>query len=199
MQLIAIKDKTLKVVINIGVYLIIFVVIHFVARTFVFKPLNKEIKLANEMQTKEDEMLELREKFPNPKKKIKEIQEKMAELDRKSTTDEDLPEIIKHLTEKSSELKIEIISIKPSKDVSFTDIDLPRGVSKSYIEMILKAQYKVLGEYLQALVDLPIIFTIEELTIEKPKGIEDDALLAERESSENKIIAKLLISSYTMW
>ena len=58
--------------------------------------------------------------------------------------------------------------------------------------MKLKASYKKIGEYLKVIEKLPIILTLESLSITKPAE-------EEIEKGENTLIATLVISSYTVW
>ncbi|MCM8823821.1 MAG: type 4a pilus biogenesis protein PilO [Candidatus Omnitrophica bacterium] len=134
--------------------------------------------------------------IPNPPQEIEKIRKALDELNDKAVSQQELPRIIQQLISKSSELKIEIISIKPRDDIRRNDEFLPKGVSKAYVEMIVKCPYRVLGEYLKALSDLPIIFTIESMRIERAKT-EKDKIDTKEEA--NPLIATLILSTYTIW
>ena len=198
--MISLKDRTVKVAINIAIIISIFLVLHFFPGRYIFRMLDKEKKAVGEMQKKLSEIETLVRNNPNPKKKIEEIKAKMEDFKRKAVSEKELPRIIQQLTKKSSELDIEIISIKPIDKPPFKTRELPQGVSKAYIEVVLKAPYKVLSEYIKALGEMPIVFTIESLVFEKFEGMEREKPLGEETTeTSRKILATLLISSYSVW
>ena len=121
----------------------------------------------------------------------------MEELDDRSVSDKELPRIIQQLINKSSELDIEIISIKPREDIKADAAgQLPRGVTKAYIEMILRCPYNVLGDYLGSLRDIPMILTVEDLYVEKMPEEEDVDGQSQGEGKD--IFSTLIISTYTV-
>ncbi len=200
-----IENRIVRVFIDICIYLFILILAHLFLGRPAIKKLNKEKEELGKLQKELEQMESLVKEVPNPKKKIEELHKKMKDFKSKSASDRELPKIIRELTKKSSELNIEIISIKPVSEVPFEEKELPQGVSKFYIEVVLKAPYKVLGEYLKALEELPILLTIETLSIEKPEveefstGERKTKRSKSKQTPENKIIATLLISSYKVW
>jgi len=184
-----------KRIVQIAVYLSLYISILaglFVAGNhFVILPLRKIEKKLKDAQAELAKMEKMIREIPNPKKNIEEIQKKMEELKEKAASRRELPRIIQQLTKKSSELEIEIISIRPLEE-TFKEENLPAGVSKAYIEVVLKASYKKIGEYLKAIKELPIILTLESLFITKP-------MEEEIGKGENTLIATLVVSSYTVW
>ena len=61
--------------------------------------------------------------------------------------------------------------------------------------------YKDIGDYLKALKDMPITFTVESVNLEKsvesidnPRGRDDG-----KDATSGKVLATMLISSYTIW
>jgi len=187
------KGKIFQISLTICIYTSVLAGLMILGNRFITQPMErikKDLQKIQEELAKKEKMIR---KVPHPRKKIEEIREKMEDLRKKSVSHRELPRIIQQLTKKSSELGIEIISIKPVEEVSFEEKKLPTGVSKAYIEVVFKASYKETGAYLKALEELPIIFTIEKLSIEKPSSEE---ILKEE---ENKLIVTLLISSYTIW
>ncbi len=187
--------KTIQVAIRISVYIFIVVGIYIAGEKFIIKPMNKEKKKLMEIQKKLSQMEKLIREVPDPKKGMEEIRERMKELRKKAVSEEELPRVIQQLTKKSSELKIEIISIKPIKELPFKEGHLPSGVSKAYVEVVLKAPYKKIGEYLKELGSLPVIVTIESLSIEKL----EEEVTSKKKAVEKNLIATLIISSYTIW
>ncbi len=198
------KNRIVKVGIDIGIYLLILVVLHIFLGRPVIKLVNKEKEKLRDVQKKLQEMESLVRNIPDPKKKMEKLKKDIEKLKNKSASDKELPRVIRELTKKSSELNIEIISIRPISEIFFEEKELPRGVSKSYIEVVLKAPYKIIGKYLKALEELPIILTIETLSIEKPEELLESTEKKEitkevkKKKEEKKVIATLLISSYTV-
>lgn len=195
--MISLKDRTIKVLINIGIYLLIFLFLHFTAGRWCFKELQREQSDMEDMQGKLEETEKLVKDYPNPEKSIEEIKAKMNELKNKSISEKELPRVIQQLTKKSSELGIDIITIKPTKDLPFTDTNMPSGISKAYIEIVIKTPYKNLGTYLKALDDLPTVYTIERIIIKKAAETEEDVTKKKKEE-EGQVVANMIISSYTI-
>jgi len=200
---ISLKDKTLRVALKIAAVIAFFVALHLVARQVVFIPLAQARKHMDEVQRKLEETQKLVKDYPDARSRTKDIMARMEALKEKSVSSKELPKIIQLLTKKSSELKIDIISIKPTENVDIKEAMLPQGVSKAYIEMVAKAPYTVLGDYLKALKEMPIVFTVEKISLEKLP--EDDVAAArapnkkEDETPGGKVVATMLISSYTVW
>ncbi|RLI53313.1 MAG: hypothetical protein DRO87_11830 [Candidatus Thorarchaeota archaeon] len=186
------ENRILQIATYLGVYTFILASLFIAGNHFIILPLKKveeELKSAQFELAKMEKMIR---EVPNPEKNIEEIQKKIEKLKEKAASRRELPRIIQQLTKKSSELGIEIISIRPLEETTMEGKNLPAGVSKAYVEVILKASYKKIGEYLKAIRELPIILTLESLSITKP---------AEEEigKGENTLIATLVISSYTVW
>ena len=186
------ENRILQIATYLGVYTFILASLFIAGNHFIILPLKKveeELKNAQFELAKMEKMIR---EVPNPEKNIEEIQKKIEKLKEKAASRRELPRIIQQLTKKSSELGIEIISIRPLEETTMEGKNLPAGVSKAYVEVILKASYKKIGEYLKAIRELPIILTLESLSITKP---------AEEEigKGENTLIATLVISSYTVW
>lgn len=194
-----IKNRTVEVIVRIAAYLTVLLLLHFfVARPLVFGKLDKAAAEYSEVQKELTGIEFLIKANPNPKKKLQEIENKMEDFKKKAVSEEELPRVIQQITKKSSELRIEIISIKPLKNVSFSEGSVPRGVSKAYLEVVLRAPYKVLGDYLKSLDELSIIFTIESLSVTGPR--EPEALgQAVAAAERGEVTAVIILSSYTVW
>lgn len=197
--MIAVRDRTFRVIIHISVYVGIFLALHFFLGARVFNTLDTEQSNMADMQKKLSETEKLIRDNPNPKKKMEEIRAKMEEVEKKAVSENELPRIIQQLTKKSSELNIEIIAIKPIKEVPFQEKNLPQGVTKAYIEVVLRAPYNTIGEYLKALEEMPIIFTVEGVAVEKSDRAEEIRPgKTRREADSKSVITTLLISSYSI-
>ena len=196
----SIKNKVVRVALIVGAFIVFIVVVHFtVGRWILVQNLAEYKERSEKIHDKLHDKQELLRKHPNPEKKIKEIEKKMEELKKKSVSEKKVPKVIGELTKKSSELKIEIISIRPLQQAPFAEPKLPRGVSKAYIEVVLKVPYKVLGEYLKALDEMPMVVTLEGITLERIEELEEDVVdEAVLEKNAGKVIATLLVSSYTI-
>jgi hypothetical protein len=135
---------------------------------------------------------------PDPKKKIEEIKNRLEQLDKKSVTEKDIAKGMKILTQKSAEMNIEIVAVKPikEKELSFKDSNLPAGIAKTYMEVSCKAEYKDLTEYIKALKDMPVTFTIEGITIDRLS--ENEELNKKKKEENGKVVAVMMISSYSL-
>ena len=196
------KDKTVRVGIKIFGVIGFFVALHLAARQVVFVPLAKAKKDLDEVQNKLEETQKLVNDNPDARTRTKEIMARMDALKEKSVSSKELPKIIQLLTKKSSELNLEIISIRPVEDIALKDASLPQGVSKDYIEIVAKAPYAALGDYLKALKEMSVIFTVETISIEKfAEAAEEDLARAKKKeaTAQGKVVATMLISSYTVW
>ncbi|MBU0759941.1 MAG: type 4a pilus biogenesis protein PilO [Candidatus Omnitrophica bacterium] len=134
-----------------------------------------------------EEMEKMICRVPNPKKEIEVLGERLQKLKEKATDKEQTPRIIQQLFQKTGELNIEVISINPREETGESSIDIPEGVGKIYVEIKIRCSYKTLLAYIEALNHLPLLFTLEDLSIEK----------AGKEASEN-VEVLLLLSAYVM-
>ena len=124
---------------------------------------------------------------PNPKKEIGVLQERLQRLKEKATEKEQIPRIIQQLFQKTGELNIEVVGIKPRDDIPHGSLNMPIGVTKAYIEVNIRCPYSSLVTYIETLNNLPLLVTIEDLTIEKdPHGVSEI------------LSVKLLLSTYVM-
>ena len=107
---------------------------------------------------------------PNPQKEIEILQTRLQRLKEKAIDKEQIPRIIQQLSQETAKLDIEVTSIKPREDIKDLFSNLPEGVSKVYIEVKIRCPYQILVKYLEALNSLPLLFTVEDLSIEKFKA-----------------------------
>lgn len=186
------KSKTTKTIISclIGGLILILLYI-FPARMITRYSNNLKADLISRTQ-KIKECENLIRAYPNPEKEIETIEKKIQELEAKVTGGEQIPRIIQQLVRKSTELEIDIISIKPVENIKASQRQVIEGVRKVYIEIMMLAPYKVAGEYLKALTELPIILTVEGLTVEKKQ----ETTRASVSAKNNKLLVTLLLSAY---
>ncbi|MBU1006473.1 MAG: type 4a pilus biogenesis protein PilO [Candidatus Omnitrophica bacterium] len=134
-----------------------------------------------------EEIEKMVRRVPDPKKEIEVLGERLQKLKEKATDKEQIPKIIQQLFQKTGELNIEVVSINPREETEENSIDIPEGVSKVYIEIKIKCSYRTLLQYVEALNHLPLLFTLEDLSIGKDS----------EEGSENLQVL-LLLSTYVM-
>ena len=185
-----------------------FVVLHLTAREMVFKPLHIANKDLVRIQARLDQTKQLLHEYPEARNRTKDILARIDALREKSVSTKGLPKINKEITQKASELKIDIISIKPVEKPNFSETNLPQGVSKAYIEVVMRASYKTIGDYLNAIKQMPFSLTVEEVSLERSS--ESDATGrgmnaakprpgAKENASGGEVVATILIGSCMIW
>ena len=134
--------------------------------------------------------------YPNPEREIEEIMKKTQELKDRVGGREQLPRIIQQLVGKISELNINLISIrpKPREEIRTFEEKLIAGVSKVYIEIVMTSSYQLVGEYLKALPELPIILTVEGLSIQGTQEVSAETISPEAD----ELLITLLLSAYVV-
>lgn len=199
-----ISNKILNVAVVCSGFVITLVLLHL----FVGRPIIKHAnKLKSEFKLKQAKLQEseaLIRSFPNPQKAIEDIEKKTQELKDKGVTPKQIPRLIQLLARPAGELNLSVISIRPRDDLKSSDETLPAGVSKIHIEVVISGSYQLIGEYIKALSELPLAFTIERLSIEKKEERESAVYAAAKKASEKSeekqgLLATLLVSIYTMW
>jgi len=143
--------------------------------------------------------------FPNPQKEMGELEKKAQELRNMGASTKQLPRLIQSLALPANNLNINVSSIRPRDDLKAENENLPAGVTKIYVEVVMSCSYQTLAEYIKAVNELPTNFIIERLAIEKK---EEDAgeLDAETKKTPEKnqekpieLSANLLLSTYMIW
>lgn len=154
-------------------------------------------------QTKLCESDALIRNFPNPQKAMEDIEKKTQELRDMGVTRKQTPRIIQLLGNSINKLNINVISVRPRDDIKRGDENLPAGVSRMYIEIVMSCPYQLIGEYIKSLSELPVAFFIENLLIEKKeegfvvpaaKGIPEKT-----KDGTEEIVVTLLLSTYMIW
>ena len=192
------KDRTIRVVAKIFIVIFSLVLIYVGGQKLAMNPMIKAKKRLEESQKSLKDIEALVKDNPDPKKKIEEIKARLEALDKKSVTEKDIAKGMKILTQKSAELNLEVVAIKPikEKELGFKDSNIPNGIAKTYMEVTGKATYKDLAEYIKALKNMPVTFTIEGITIDKMS--EDEDLNKKKKEESGKVMAVMLISSYSL-
>ncbi len=165
-------------------------------QAFLGRPvLQQARKLKLECKAKEAKLREseaLIKSVPDPQRAIEEIESKVEEFKKKGISIKESLRIIQTLGQSVSGYNIEVISIKAGEDLKKVNESLPPGTTKVYMEMVLRAPYKVLGEYIKSLGELPMGFLVESLSLEKK------AMEKSRGKGE-ELLATLLLSTYSVW
>lgn len=178
------KEVIIVVLISVMALILAYGLLYIPKSREIIKLQKEATKIYNEIESVE----KMINRVPNPKKEIELLQERLQRLKEKATDKEQLPKIIQQLFRKTGELNIEVISIKPHDYVEEKgSSNLPEGVSKAYIEVNIRCPYRALVNYIEALNSLPLLFTIENLSIEKP-GLDISEVLS----------VNLLLSTYVM-
>lgn len=195
----------LDVIIYCSVSILILVLLHLFLGVSIIK-YSKRLK--EEFKQKEAKLREseaLIKSLPDPQKAIEEMEKKTEEFRDMGLSRKQLPRLIQLLGLSTSEHNVNVISLKPREDIRVIDENLPAGVSKVYIEMVISGSYQSFGEYLKALSGLPTSFSIEAMSVEKKEtGAEFQDTRRAFDKTEGKsetegLLFTLLLSTYMVW
>lgn len=182
-------------------FILILVSLHIFLGRAVIKYANerKEEFKSREAQLKESE--ELVKGLPNPQKAIEDIEKKVQEFNAMGVTKRQLPRIIQLLGQTSGEHNVNVVSIKPREDIKSDTENLPAGVMRVYIEMVISGSYQQIGNYLKVLTELPVNFSIETVLIERREAVFDSAETkkASQDAAAQELLCTLLLSTYMVW
>ena len=197
------QNKLLRVGIAFAICALILILLYLLPARYIFKYRNRLKVEFQSSQNKLQESQELIRNFANPQKAIEDIEKKAQELREMGATARQLPRIIQQLAAPASSLNINVISIRHREDLKIDEENLPAGVNKVNIELVMTCPNKVLAEYIKALSQLPVTFTIEHLSIEKK---EEAPELSEANKSPDRSLEKrgelsanLIVSTYLIW
>ncbi len=101
--------------------------------------------------------------LPEIEEERKRLELKYQQL-RKNLPDKgNIPDIIKHLTEELGKLDIKLTSLIPE----IKEASRKERVRETTIDIIMKSSYVTLGNYLGAIENLPLLFKVRDVVIEK--------------------------------
>ena len=86
----------------------------------------------------------------------------------------------------ATELNITVVTIRPRDDVKTGSAELPPGVTKVYMELVLDCDYKSLAGFLNSLSSLPFVFVVDSLAMTKKENA-------------SGLEATLLVSTFMVW
>ena len=199
------ENKLFRVSITSSILLTALILLYALLGRPVFKYNNNLKAEFISAQEKLSESERLIRTFPNPQKEMGELEKKAQELRNMGASTKQLPRLIQSLAMPANNLNINVSSIRPRDDLKAENENLPAGVTKIYVEVVMSCSYQTLAEYIKAVNELPTNFIIERLAIEKK---EEDAgeLDAETKKTPEKnqekpieLSANLLLSTYMIW
>ena len=170
-------------------------------------PLMKnKTRLATELKLKQSKIQEaetLIKNLPNPQKAIEDIEKKAEEFRDMEMNKKQLPRVINLLGHAINEQNITLVTIKPRDDIKTPNENLPTGVTKVYIEVVLNCSFRMLGDFMASLNKLPVVFVVENISLQKkeqPEAAPGAKRPAEKtEEKPEDLTATLLLSTYMIW
>lgn len=125
---------------------------------------------------------------PNPSRAREEIERKAAEFREIGYSKKQLPKMVQALAQAAEAAGLKVISIRPRDDIKAQD--LPPGVMKVYVELILYGEFHPSGEFLERLTAMqPYQFTVESLSFNR----------REKGDGQGSLESVLLISTYMVF
>ena len=199
------QNKLLQVSLVFSILLAALILLYMFLGRPVFKYSNDLKAEFISAQDKLSESERLIRNFPNPQKEMGELEKKAQELRDMGASTKQLPRLIQSLALPANNLNINVSSIRPREDLKADNENLPAGVTKIYVEVVMSCSYQTLAEYIKAVNELPTNFIIERLAIEK-KAEESRESDAETKKTPEKNQEKpvelninLLLSTYMIW
>ena len=187
-------SKMRDVVIFCSVSVTGLILLHLSLGLTINRQVNKLKRESKEQQARLKEAQDLIRSVPNPRKAMEEMEKRAEEFKDMGTSRRYLPRLIRLLGESTAKYNVRIVSIRPREDIRYAQADLPEGVSKIYIEMVVTGTYPSLGEYIKVLGELPVAFSIEALSMEKIRPKDTST----RQQAE-ELSCTLLLSTYAVW
>lgn len=162
---------------------------------------NREKRELKEKQEKLLESQELIRGLPDPRKAMLDMEAKVREFKDTGLSKKQLPRLIQLLGKSAVDLNINVVSIRQRDDVKHAENNLPEGVSKIYMEVILNCGYQPLAEYIKSVGESAVSFSLEALSVEKKEENSPDDRRAAAKSAalESGLQATLLLSTYMVW
>jgi len=144
-------------------------------------------------QVKLGESQELVRSLPNPAKAIEEIRVKLKEVQELGVSKKQIPRLMQLIGQAASDHNINVVSLRPREDIKSEDSELPVGINRIYLEIVLNCNYQALAEYIKSVNGLATAFKVESLTVEKES--ETLAPLDSKNSSKNPAAASGLLKA----
>lgn len=185
-----------------SISIIVLILLYLTLGGATFKYADKVKAAFKARQAKLQESQELISSLPNPQKAIEEIEKKVQEFEDMGLSKKQLPRLIQLLGQSANERNINVISIRPREDIKSGTENLPAGVTKFYIEIVLSCTYQVLGDYIHSLTELPVSFTVESISVIKSEATSssvDSKHPVKNPDQQSELQAMLILSTYMVW
>ncbi len=116
--------------------------------------------------------------IPDIKRESALLREKLILLERQVPDEGKIPYVIQELARKTQDLDINVISINPwsikKGKLKGKKETVSSAIEKVYIEINIQCSYQVIARYIKALGNLPILLTVEDVTIQSNKELSPD-------------------------
>ncbi|MFH1902892.1 MAG: type 4a pilus biogenesis protein PilO [Candidatus Omnitrophota bacterium] len=100
--------------------------------------------------------------LPSARKRISQLEEEFVFLQKKVPEEEDLPSAVQSLVKEAKRLGIIIVALAPSEKKEGKS-----ELTSFSLKVELESSYQTLARYLKAIEELPRLFTVEDLMVEK--------------------------------
>jgi len=186
-------DRVTQVIIFTSVFFVILLLIYIIVGRPILKYFDGLKAEFRQKQIKLQESQELVRSLPNPQKAIDELKVKLQEVQDLVVSKKQLPRLMQLLGQTASERNITVVSLRPREDIKNEIGELPTGINKIYLEIVVICSYQTLAEYIKAVGELPSAFNVESLTMEKES--ETLALLEAKSSPKKPEAASVFIKA----
>ena len=161
------SDRVSYVIVFTSVFIGVWLLIYLLVGRPVLKYFNG---LKFEFAQKQAKLLESQElvrSLPNPRKAIEEIKEKLQEVQDMGESQKQIPRLMQLLGQTASEQELNVVSLRPRDDIKIAETELPQGINRIYLEIVLSCSYQALAEYIKSVNALSTTFKVESFTVEK--------------------------------
>ncbi len=170
---IKISNKVPRIIVFIFIILGVWLVSYLLVGRLVIKYFSRLKAEFGQKQVKLQESQNLVRSVPNPQKAIDEIKAVQKEFQDSALKAKNIPRLLQLLNQTASERGIRLVSLRHREDIKNENNELPEGISKVYLEVVVVCEYKELAEYVKTDGGLPPDFKVESLTVEKDMGAEE--------------------------
>ena len=152
---------------------------------FVLLPQNRTLNnLRVQLKDTQEKLDDIKGQFlniPAIQKRIRELKSEYSLLKKKVPDNENIPEIVKQLSEEIGKLDMKLISFIPEMQETSDEEDL----NETTIEILMQTNYRTLGQYFEAVESLPLVFKIKDVAMEK-------------EDEGNLLSVRLVLATYNL-
>jgi len=178
------KDKVSYLLMFCGIFLVMILLLYILIGRPVLRYANQVRRDFNLKQATLQEEQELIRSLPNPQSAVEGLKVKMQEIQDMGASKRQVPKVMQVLSQAAADKNITVVSLRPRDDIKTEDTSAALGVTKVYVELILKCGYQELAEFVKGLGSLPMSLNVESLLVEKSQK-ELDAASGRSSSKEN--------------